>query len=121
MDVSEKYQRMAAPQDVRDILRVATVTKAREELDVESPYIAPATGTEQQLAEIWTEVLLITGIGLDDNFFELAGDSLQMTQMMARIIARWGVEVPIETFFIGPTIRELAAFVDDAARGRGPA
>jgi acyl carrier protein len=102
---------MAQLRDAREILRAAATTRHRDELALEAAYLAPETDVERRLVNIWGEVLDLEGIGIDDGFFELGGDSLHMTQVIARIIDALGVEVPIETFFDGPTIRHLAATV----------
>jgi amino acid adenylation domain-containing protein len=75
---------------------------------------APATAVESDLAEIWAEVLGATEpIGADDDFFELGGHSLAATQIIARVQARYGLEVPIVVLFEHPTIAGLAARLDD--------
>ena len=47
-------------------------------------YIAPQEIVEKKLAEIWSEVLTIKDIGLNDNFFALGGDSLLAVQVISR-------------------------------------
>ncbi|TMR17668.1 amino acid adenylation domain-containing protein [Nonomuraea turkmeniaca] len=75
---------------------------------------APATAVESDLAEIWAGVLGATEpIGADDDFFELGGHSLAATQIIARVQARYGLEVPIITLFEHPTIAGFAARLDD--------
>ncbi|NUS08999.1 MAG: non-ribosomal peptide synthetase [Nonomuraea sp.] len=75
---------------------------------------APATTVEQELAAIWAEVLGATEpIGADDDFFELGGHSLAATQIVARVQARYGLDVPIVTLFEHPTIAGFAARLDD--------
>ncbi|MFF4618845.1 non-ribosomal peptide synthetase [Nonomuraea jabiensis] len=75
---------------------------------------APAAGVESDLAEIWAGVLGATEpIGADDDFFELGGHSLAATQIIARVQARYGLEVPIVVLFELPTIAGFAARLDD--------
>ncbi|MET7331143.1 amino acid adenylation domain-containing protein [Nonomuraea sp. NPDC005650] len=75
---------------------------------------APATPVESDLAEIWADVLGATEpIGADDDFFELGGHSLAATQIIARVQARYGLEVPIVVLFERPTIAGFAARLDD--------
>src|SRR5262249_30495239 len=49
------------------------------------PYVAPREADETALAEIWKEVLGMTQVSLEDDFFELGGDSLSATRAFARI------------------------------------
>lgn len=74
-------------------------------------YVAPVSEIEQQLAAIWSEVLKIERIGLDDSFFELGGHSLLAAQMVARIKKHLGVSLPLRTLFEKPLLSELAAAV----------
>ncbi|RVX39031.1 amino acid adenylation domain-containing protein [Nonomuraea polychroma] len=75
---------------------------------------APVTTVESDLAEIWAEVLGATEpIGADDDFFELGGHSLAAMQLIARVQAKYGLEVPILVLFEHPTIAGFAARLDD--------
>jgi len=72
-------------------------------------YVAPRTEVEQQLAEIWRELLDVPRVGVGDNFFELGGHSLLATQMSSRIREKFSVELPIQCLFDTPQLGELAA------------
>ena len=72
-------------------------------------FVAPRTLVEEQLAEIWAEVLRLEKVGIHDNFFELGGHSLLATQIMSRTNQAFlSVEVPLRTLFELPTIAALA-------------
>ncbi|MFC6023732.1 condensation domain-containing protein, partial [Plantactinospora solaniradicis] len=73
--------------------------------------------TQELLAGIWAEVLGVDQIGVRDNFFTLGGHSLLATQVVSRIRAVFGVEVPVAALFDGPTVAELAAVVAGSAQG----
>ena len=77
-------------------------------------YIAPRDAMERILETIFVEVLGSTPIGVEDNFFLLGGDSLKAVQVVSRIQAHWGVEIPVATLFRHPTIAALAVAVGDA-------
>jgi aspartate racemase len=64
---------------------------------------------EQQLAVIWEELLGVTNVKYDQDFFDLGGDSLGAVQLLGRIEERFGFEPPIREFFQEPTIAHLAA------------
>jgi len=66
----------------------------------------------EQVRRIWEEVLGISPIDTDDDLFDLGGHSLTITQIIARMRKRLGVEVPLDVFFDEPTI----AGVVDAVR-----
>src|SRR5262249_30716136 len=57
-------------------------------------YRAPRTPTETLLAEIWADILDLDRVGVFDDFFTLGGHSLLATQVISRLRATFGVEVP---------------------------
>nr|WP_279636949.1 non-ribosomal peptide synthetase [Corallococcus llansteffanensis] len=64
------------------------------------------------LAALWSELLRVPTVGRRDNFFELGGHSLLATQLVARVRASFGVELPLRAFFEGPTVAALATRID---------
>jgi acyl transferase domain-containing protein len=76
---------------------------------------APVTETEHRIALIWTELLGIENIGRRDRFFELGGDSLMTTRVVARLRAAFGRDIDVDRVFALQTIAELAALVDEGA------
>ncbi len=71
----------------------------------------PRTADEVGLAEIWKEVLLVKEVGIDENFFELGGDSLSATRAFARINRAFGMELTLREMLEHPTIRSLGELV----------
>jgi amino acid adenylation domain-containing protein len=69
---------------------------------------------EQDLAQIWMELLGITAVGLNRDFFELGGHSLLAIQVVSRIQEHFGVELAVEDIFQHTTIKELAGLVMQA-------
>jgi amino acid adenylation domain-containing protein len=74
-------------------------------------YVAPRTPIEEKLVSIWTEVLSIERIGVEDNFFMLGGHSLMATQLIGRIRNAFGYELPLRRLFQTPTISGLASAI----------
>ncbi|MBT7408281.1 MAG: amino acid adenylation domain-containing protein, partial [Methylococcales bacterium] len=79
-----------------------------EPINTEENYIAPETGLESQLGEIWSQLLGIKQIGRHQNFFEIGGHSLIATQLISRIKDQFTVELPLRVLFENPTIAELS-------------
>lgn len=77
-------------------------------------FVAPRGQTEQELAEIWSELLQVMPISVQDNFFDLGGHSLLATQLVSRIIRSFAVELDLQDIFDSPTIEGIAALIDSA-------
>jgi len=81
--------------------------------DLVEGFVGPGTATEETLAHIWCDVLGLKEAGVDDNFFDLGGHSLKITQVISRVRQAFQVEVPFEGVFQAPTIASLAALVEE--------
>lgn len=75
----------------------------------------PRSATERSLVALWEELLSLSGIGIDDDFFALGGTSLQAARMIAELAHRRGVALPLTTIVEAPTIRAFATRVDSGA------
>jgi thioesterase domain-containing protein/acyl carrier protein len=75
--------------------------------------------TEQHLARIWQELLRIDAVGLDQNYFDLGGDSSLAVQMFAEIERTLSVKLPLATLYDAPTIGELARIIRGEVAGSG--
>ncbi len=76
---------------------------------LQAEYRAPQSAVEQQLAQIWMDVLNVPKVGLDDHFFELGGHSLLAAQVLARIKDQLGLVLPLRSLFEQPALGDLAA------------
>ncbi|MFD9723256.1 amino acid adenylation domain-containing protein [Streptomyces sp. NPDC059072] len=85
----------------------------QERVSTGAAYEAPATVTEEALAEIWRELLGVARVGVHDNFFEAGGDSLLAVRMASRINALFGTALSPRTLFDRPTIAETAVEVEE--------
>ncbi|MCU0287448.1 MAG: amino acid adenylation domain-containing protein, partial [Acidobacteria bacterium] len=76
-------------------------------------YIAPRNELEKKLVELWSEILaqISTGIGIDDNFFQLGGHSLKATVLVSRIHKELNIIIPLAELFKNPTIRGLSEYI----------
>ncbi|OBB23887.1 hypothetical protein A5792_31400 [Mycolicibacterium peregrinum] len=79
---------------------------------VATSFRAPQTPTEKTVAEVFTEVLGLGRVGLDDDFFALGGDSLIAIRVCARLQSALGREVPVRYLFEAPTVGVLADYLD---------
>ena len=82
-----------------------------------APYVAPSSETQRALAEVWTSVLGVAHIGINDHFLALGGDSLLLAQLTLRMREAGWPSVSMLTFFERPTIAGLAALIDSEGKG----
>jgi acyl carrier protein len=79
---------------------------------LENTFVAPRTHTEHSLAKIWAELLVLERVGVYDNFFDIGGHSLLATQVVSRLRAAVGIDVPLRTLFEFPTVASLAERIE---------
>jgi acyl transferase domain-containing protein/acyl carrier protein len=75
-------------------------------------YVAPRNAIEEGLAIIWQELFGIERVGIHDNFFDLGGHSLLITQLISRVRETFEVELPLPRLFEATTIAELAVVIE---------
>ena len=84
-------------------------------------YVAPATDEERRLAQIWSDLLGFTDVGVHDNFFELGGNSLLGVDLIARIGSEFNLPaVPAHLLYQSPTIATLARAISSGRRTSQP-
>jgi acyl carrier protein len=90
-------------------------------------HTAPRDETEQLIAAVWAEVLGVERVGVEDNFFDIGGDSLLLVRVSSRIRSELGRDLPMVELFRHPTVASLAGYVageaaaqtSDQGRDRG--
>ncbi|MCP5046485.1 MAG: amino acid adenylation domain-containing protein [bacterium] len=84
----------------------------------EGAYAPPRNPLEETLVEIWIDVLGVEDAkaGIDSNFFELGGHSLKANRLIVKIYNQLGIKIPMAEMFKIPTIRDLAAYIENASQ-----
>ena len=94
----------------RKALPIPDTAKSQSEII----YVAPRNSVEEQLAQIWGDLLEVSQVGIHDNFFELGGDSLGATRVISRIREIFEVDFPLQNFFEAPTVKNVAEYLEVA-------
>jgi len=76
--------------------------------ELEKAFIAPCSPVEGELARIWSEVLRLERVGVNDNFFDLGGHSLLATRVICQVREVFHVEIPLRVLFQNPTVTGVA-------------
>ena len=87
-------------------------------LQSEAAFVAPRTPAEEIVAGIWADVLDIEQVGVEHNFFEIGGNSLLATQVLARLRQIFGMDVPLRNFLKTPTVDGLVSALAELWGGR---
>jgi len=83
------------------------------------PYVAPRTANEHAAAELWAEVVGLANISVKDNYFELGGNSLLATRLVAEANQRFGCSIPLKLLFEYPVLEDWAAQIESLADRSG--
>lgn len=76
-------------------------------------YVAPRTPVEEALAAIWREVLDVSRLGVNDNFFQLGGTSQDATRAVARIRDILSMDLSVRVLWERPSIAVLSIFLEE--------
>jgi len=82
--------------------------------DLREPYVAPTTDLQRKIAEVWQRVLAIEEIGINDDFFELGGNSLVATHLVMEMREALRMSVPLRDFFETPTVAAISGVLETA-------
>ncbi len=80
--------------------------------DLAAAYAAPRTELERRIAAVWSELLGLERVGIEDSFFELGGNSLAAVRLRSRLERALGRELSIVDLFRHPTVAALAAHLE---------
>lgn len=84
-------------------------------------YRAPRTDTERALAAAFAEALEVDRVGLDDDFFDLGGNSLRAIRLSGLVRDKLNLEMSIRTLFTARTVAKLSTRCKDLSRSSRPA
>jgi aspartate racemase len=91
--------------------RKALSSSELDPLDLAEPFIAPRTSLEEGLADIWRDLLGVEQVGVNDDFFDLGGNSLVAVRLLARVEEMFRVNVAPTSLILAPTVRQLASVI----------
>ncbi|MDR0927074.1 MAG: acyltransferase domain-containing protein [Ignavibacteria bacterium] len=102
-----------AREDANEKIEKESTATTYDRPELSSDYNAPTNEIEETLSRIWGQVLGIGQIGINDNFYELGGNSLLVVQLISNISGAFDIQLPVDIFKDSPTIAELASSILD--------
>lgn len=85
-----------------------TLTANGKRLGTGVEFVPPQKETEKIIANTWKEILKLDRVGINDNFFEMGGNSINIIQVNLRLKEELNLDIPIVSMFQYPTIGSLA-------------
>lgn len=82
----------------------------KSHISTEREYRPPRNELEETIAQIWQDILGIEAVGIDDNYFNLGGDSIKAIRISARL-KKFSLKLELADLFRYPTIEELSSYV----------
>lgn len=79
-------------------------------------YEAPRDKTEEILMKMWMDILGVENIGVNDNFFDLGGNSLKAILLISKIHKELNIEISFKEIYTLQTISDLSEFIADAEK-----
>ncbi len=92
----------------RKVDRKALPNPEKNHIQEQRNFVAPRNPVEEILVNIWSEILGVEKISVDDNFFKIGGHSLLATRIISQIREVFAVELPLIKLFENPTIAGIA-------------
>ncbi|MCE0559410.1 HAD-IIIC family phosphatase, partial [Motilimonas sp. E26] len=86
---------------------------------IHANYVAPSTEVEQALCDLWQELLGVSRVGVEDNFFALGGHSLLATRLSSKVKQSLGVSLPLKSIFQAQTLSALAYTISQLSQDTG--
>jgi amino acid adenylation domain-containing protein len=99
---------------------ISTSKGKRPRPKLSTEYLEHENEHQQNLVEIWENFFDIHPIGIQDDFFEMGGDSLKAMMVISRIQKKLDTAIPLAEFFAKPTIQMIAQYIEQSASGTSP-
>lgn len=85
----------------------------RERPPLMNPYIKPVSDTEKKIVEIIENYFGINGVGIEDDFFDLGGDSLKAMVLLSKVKEIFNVDISLKEFFDNQCVKKIASKIDE--------
>ena len=92
-------------------VKLAAYYQERLQQDLAASHVAPRTPLEEKLAAIWSRLIEVDSVGVQDDFFALGGDSLGVSLMVAEVESEFNCVLPASVILHANTVEKVAKFI----------
>lgn len=85
---------------------------------VQQVYVAPESDLQKQMAELWANILGLERVGLKESFFDVGGNSLSATRVIAQCSEAFGQNIPLRTLFDAPVLESFCVALEGSSFSR---
>jgi len=110
-DLLEEVKTYKIPISLKTVNKITSPKKRYKRPYLDSEYIAPRNDLEQSIVNVWENFFGFEPIGVQDDFFELGGDSLKSIVITSSIQQELNIQLPISIFFNSPTIDGIIEYI----------
>lgn len=96
---------------MEQLSKLRSTERASQHMQGDVEHEAPRNETERQMVEIWQKISGIERLGINENFFDIGGNSLLGIQLISHIRDAFGLDIPINSLFDSPTIAGLSNLI----------
>ena len=114
-DFIKRYENSADGDTGLFDLNDALPQQTRPRPDLEVDFVAAKTPTQKSLVSIWEQMLGLEKVGIQDDFFELGGDSLVLMQIHKKVQQTFDEKIAVVELYNYPTIQKLAEYIDSSS------
>ncbi|MEG4207114.1 SDR family oxidoreductase [Microcoleus sp. Pol7_A1] len=108
-----EHDQISTLANVLENLETSSTKSTHKRPILKTAYVAPSNDTEYRIAGIYQELLGIDGVGINDSFFDLGGNSLIGIQLISRLRQDFQIELSIPSLFQSPSVAELAFVIEE--------
>jgi acyl carrier protein len=114
--VSPKNLNITLKENGKKTILKSSSSKGEQRPDLNVDYLAPDNQIEQQLTEMWRNILGIEKVGVNDNFFDLGANSIDLVQLNNMLLKEYNKNIPVVKLYEYTTIKKLADFIDQGGQ-----
>jgi FkbH-like protein len=108
---SDRYAQLAQLLTSGPAVNAAANLKVSRPRTLANDASPPTNDVQRRMLALWQDILAVTGLGIDDDYFALGGSSLAAARLFAEVTRQFGVKLPLTTILSSPTVRALAQHI----------